>query len=156
MDISLDCRGLACPGPVLRCKKCVEADAPQTLTVAVDNEAARENVSRFLSMRGYVVTVDQQADGLSTVTAVAGDATAPSAAATADDRRLKPERRPDRRFHYRRRHRPGRRRPRGQAHEQFSGHPARTGREAVAHRPGQRRRASRRGRQFRPGPAQEP
>jgi len=82
MDISLDCRGLACPGPVLRCKTCVEADAPQTLSVLVDNEAARENVSRFLSMRGYVVAVDQQADGLSMVTAVAGDATNPSAAAT--------------------------------------------------------------------------
>ena len=84
MDLSLDCRGLACPGPVLRCKECVEADAPQTLTVLVDNEAARENVSRFLSMRGYAVAVDQQADGLSLLTAVAGatpaDATQPDAA----------------------------------------------------------------------------
>ena len=82
MDISLDCRGLACPGPVLRCKKCVEADAPQTLTVAVDNEAARENVSRFLAMRGYAVAVDQQADGLSVLTATAGEAPATTAAAT--------------------------------------------------------------------------
>ena len=82
MDISLDCRGLACPGPVLRCKKCVEADAPQTLTVSVDNEAARENVSRFLAMRGYAVVVDQQADGLSVLTATAGEAPATTAAAT--------------------------------------------------------------------------
>ena len=86
MDISLDCRGLACPGPVLRCKKCVEADAPRTLTVLVDNEAARENVSRFLSQRGYAVVVDQQPGGLSVLTATAGEAAAPVTAATASPR----------------------------------------------------------------------
>jgi selenium metabolism protein YedF len=58
--ITLDCRGLACPGPVLRCKECVEAqDRPQTLTVTVDNQAAQENVSRFLTMRGYAVTASE-------------------------------------------------------------------------------------------------
>ena len=82
MDQSLDCRGLACPGPVLCCKKCVEADAPQTLTVLVDNEAARENVSRFLSQRGYAVAVDQQSEGLSVLTATAGDAAGPAPVAT--------------------------------------------------------------------------
>lgn len=81
MDISLDCRGLACPGPVLRCKERVEADAPKTLTVAVDNEAARENVSRFLTMRGYAVTATPSADGLFVLTAVAGDAVTPAASA---------------------------------------------------------------------------
>ena len=82
MDISLDCRGLACPGPVLRCKERVEADAPQTLTVLVDNEAARENVSRFLAQRGYAVVVDQQANGLSVLTATTDDAAGPVAAAS--------------------------------------------------------------------------
>ena len=77
MDIALDCRGLACPGPVLRCKECVEAKAPTTLTVTVDNEAARENVGRFLASRGYAVAATQQADGLTLLTAVA-DPTASS------------------------------------------------------------------------------
>jgi selenium metabolism protein YedF len=80
MEMTLDCRGLACPGPVLRCKECVEGQAPRTLTVTVDNQAAKENVTRFLTMRGYAVTV-AEADGIHTLTAVAaGEAVAPAAA----------------------------------------------------------------------------
>ncbi|MFP5259392.1 MAG: sulfurtransferase-like selenium metabolism protein YedF [Acidobacteriota bacterium] len=79
MDIALDCRGLACPGPVLRCKECVEAKAPATLTVTVDNEAARENVGRFLASRGYTVAETHQADGLTLLTAVADADAAPPA-----------------------------------------------------------------------------
>jgi len=60
MPTSLDCRGLACPQPVLRCKACLEAEHPADLTVLVDNEAARENVSRFLSREGYTVTVTEK------------------------------------------------------------------------------------------------
>jgi len=81
MDTTLDCRGLACPGPVLRCKECVEKEAPKTLTVTVDNQAAKENVTRFLGMRGYAVTASE-ADGLVTLTATAtGDAPQPAPAA---------------------------------------------------------------------------
>lgn len=76
MPTSLDCRGLACPGPVLRCKECVEKDAPDTLAVTVDNEAARENVTRFLTMRGYAVTVAEAGGGVFTLTAAPGAAPA--------------------------------------------------------------------------------
>ena len=69
MDIALDCRGLACPGPVLRCKECVEKQSPNTLTITVDNQPARENVTRFLTMRGYSVTASAQADGISVLQA---------------------------------------------------------------------------------------
>ncbi len=55
-EVTLDCKGLPCPEPVLVCKKCVEAGPPRTITVAVDNEAARENVTRFLTGQGYTVT----------------------------------------------------------------------------------------------------
>lgn len=79
-NITLDCRGLACPGPVLRCKDCLDADAPTSLTVTVDNEAARENVARFLGMRGYAVTVSPAAGGLAVITATAGEATGAAAA----------------------------------------------------------------------------
>ena len=74
MPTTLDCRGLACPGPVLRCKECVEKDAPDTIAVTVDNEAARENVARFLTMRGYAVAVAEAGGGVFTLTATAGAA----------------------------------------------------------------------------------
>lgn len=51
--IVLDCKGLACPKPVLECKDCIEDQSPEEFEVIVDNEAARENVTRFLSTRGY-------------------------------------------------------------------------------------------------------
>ncbi len=51
--VELNCIGLACPGPVLKCKEEIEARGPETLTVIVDNEAARENVKRFVMTRGY-------------------------------------------------------------------------------------------------------
>ncbi len=53
--ITLDCRGLACPGPVLRCIECIEKDAPLALRVVVDDPAALENVLRLLSGKGYAV-----------------------------------------------------------------------------------------------------
>ncbi len=56
-DISLDCRGLACPGPVLRCLDCIEKDAPESFVVLVDDAAARENVTRLLTGKGYAVAV---------------------------------------------------------------------------------------------------
>jgi len=71
MDIALDCRGLPCPGPVLRCKECVEKETPQTLTVTVDNQPARENVTRFLTTRGYAVTATAQSDGVTVLQATA-------------------------------------------------------------------------------------
>lgn len=58
----LDCRGLACPQPVMRVKELIEADAPQTIEIMVDNSAASQNVKRFLSTRGYAATVTAQGD----------------------------------------------------------------------------------------------
>ncbi|MGE4292582.1 MAG: sulfurtransferase-like selenium metabolism protein YedF [Desulfovibrio sp.] len=75
----LECQGLPCPQPVLKCKKCIENDAPNALTVVVDNEPARENVSRFLASKGYGVSVEER-DGLLTVHGVQENA----AASTAD------------------------------------------------------------------------
>jgi len=41
----LDCRGLACPQPVLETKKALEKVPRGTVVVIVDNEAARENLT---------------------------------------------------------------------------------------------------------------
>jgi len=56
----LDCRGLACPAPVLQAKQLIEKDHPDLIRVTVDNEAARENVSRFLGTQGYRVSVEEE------------------------------------------------------------------------------------------------
>jgi len=56
----LDCRGLACPNPVIRTKEIIDAGGVEKLTVLVDNAAARENVGRFLQRSGYEVQVAEQ------------------------------------------------------------------------------------------------
>lgn len=55
----LNCRGLACPAPVLQTKECLEKEHPALIKVLVDNEAAKQNVSRFLESQNFEVTVHQ-------------------------------------------------------------------------------------------------
>ena len=38
----LDCRGLACPAPVLQTKECLEKEHPALIKVIVDNEASKQ------------------------------------------------------------------------------------------------------------------
>lgn len=59
----LDCRGLACPAPVLKVKDALDRSPVDRLKVWVDNPAAKENVTRFLMRAGFQVQVreDQQA-----------------------------------------------------------------------------------------------
>ncbi len=59
MSKTLDCRGLECPKPVIRCRELLEKESPETLTVLVDNLAAVENVRRFLGKSGYSVDTKQ-------------------------------------------------------------------------------------------------
>jgi len=59
----LDCRKLDCPAPVLNTKNLLEANALSHVRILVDNDAAVENVSRFLSFHGFEVSVDS--DGIS-------------------------------------------------------------------------------------------
>lgn len=56
----IDCRGQACPAPVLTTKRAIEADGLNEVTVIVDNEAARQNVSRFLESRNFQVSVREE------------------------------------------------------------------------------------------------
>ena len=51
----LDCLGLACPQPVIRCRSAVD-NGMKCLEVLVDNEPALENVQRFLQSRGYTLS----------------------------------------------------------------------------------------------------
>ena len=55
----LDLSGQACPLPVIRTKEALEAGESGEFIVVVDNEAARDNVSRFAQGRGCTVAVAQ-------------------------------------------------------------------------------------------------
>lgn len=63
----IDCRGLACPNPVLKTKELLDRGDVQRLTVLVDNLAARENVSRFLGRSGFQVQAEES-NGIFAVT----------------------------------------------------------------------------------------
>lgn len=52
----VDNRGLACPQPVLNTKRALEETGAPIICL-VDNEAARDNVSRFARSQGYEVAV---------------------------------------------------------------------------------------------------
>lgn len=58
----IDARGLSCPMPVLMVQKAVKAGSPGELEVAVDNQCAVENVTRFGHSAGYAVTVKEKGE----------------------------------------------------------------------------------------------
>jgi selenium metabolism protein YedF len=60
MPMELDCRGLACPAPVLQTKQKIEKENLSEIRIIVDNQAAKENVSRFLGTQKFEVDVEQR------------------------------------------------------------------------------------------------
>lgn len=60
MTMEIDCRGLACPAPVLQTKKTIEKNHPNIVKVVVDNEASKQNVSRFMESQNLEVSVRQE------------------------------------------------------------------------------------------------
>ncbi len=61
MAIVIDARGLSCPQPVVLTNRALgESDA---ITTIVDNEAAKENVSRLARSKGFRVEIEEK-DGL--------------------------------------------------------------------------------------------
>ncbi len=69
---TIDCRGLACPQPVLKAKEAAEKTDVTSLQVVVDNLAAKENVSRFLERMGFQVTVTSK-EGIFEVKGIRGE-----------------------------------------------------------------------------------
>ena len=59
----INAKGLACPVPVLHTKAAIEAQQLNTVRVVVDNEAAQQNVKRFLESRGFEIALEKDADG---------------------------------------------------------------------------------------------
>jgi len=70
--VTLDCIGLPCPKPVLKTKEALENGA-QLLKVIVDNEASKNNVTRFSKNQGCEVTDTLLANGYFEVTISVGD-----------------------------------------------------------------------------------
>jgi len=56
----LDCRGLGCPAPVLQVRNILAKESPDAIMVLVDNEAAVQNVSRFLEHQNYDVAIESE------------------------------------------------------------------------------------------------
>ena len=56
----VDCKGLACPVPVLKTKEALEKMETGTIEVIVDNKASRENVKRFAEKAGCKVKVEEK------------------------------------------------------------------------------------------------
>jgi selenium metabolism protein YedF len=54
----IDCRGMACPSPVLQTRAAVEHEGVTAVQVVVDNASAQQNVQRYLESRGYRTTLD--------------------------------------------------------------------------------------------------
>ena len=57
----VDARGLSCPEPVIQTKNAM-ASKEAEYEVLVDNVVAKENVTRFVMHRGYLVNVEEQGD----------------------------------------------------------------------------------------------
>jgi tRNA 2-thiouridine synthesizing protein A len=51
----VDVRGFSCPIPVVKTKKAMENNPGDVLTVLVETEVSKENVSRLAQSRGYAV-----------------------------------------------------------------------------------------------------
>ena len=64
---TLDLRGMSCPIPVIETKKLLDAKAVNEIEIHLDDETARENVSRFLATRGFSVSAERKA-GDATIT----------------------------------------------------------------------------------------
>ena len=63
MEKMIDCRGMACPLPVVNAKKAAEElSAGDVLTVLVDNEIAVQNLTRFGEHKGFTVSAEKKSD----------------------------------------------------------------------------------------------
>jgi len=60
MDKKIDCRGLACPQPVLETKKALEGPEMEEIFVLLDNPSSKENVRRFVESQGHQVSITEE------------------------------------------------------------------------------------------------
>jgi selenium metabolism protein YedF len=56
----IDCRGMACPIPVVRAKQALEEPKDREFIFIVDNPSSRDNVERFVQSQGCSVEIEQR------------------------------------------------------------------------------------------------
>ena len=61
--IEVDVRGFSCPIPVVRTKEAFDENPNEPVTVFVESEVSKENVSRLAKSRGYSVNIEPIAEG---------------------------------------------------------------------------------------------
>ena len=81
MEKIIDCKGMACPLPVVNAKKASEElHAGDVLTVLVDNEIAVQNLTRFAEHKGFTVSAQKKGDKeFAVIMQIAGAASAVTA-----------------------------------------------------------------------------
>ena len=57
--VEVDVRGFSCPIPVVWTKNAMEKNPGEILTVMVEAEVSKENVSRLAESRGYSIKVEE-------------------------------------------------------------------------------------------------
>ena len=63
MEKIIDCKGMACPLPVVNAKKAAEElQTGDVLTVMVDNEIAVQNLTRFAEHKGFSVSAEKKGE----------------------------------------------------------------------------------------------
>lgn len=82
--LTIDCRGQACPAPVIATKRALET-SPSGVCVLLDDGAPRENVTRFAQTRGLTVTETPDGQGWALQISGTGNVavTAPASSCTA-------------------------------------------------------------------------
>ena len=53
--VEVDVRGLSCPIPVVKTKKAIETNPNEPITILLDTEVSKENVTRLARNRNYEV-----------------------------------------------------------------------------------------------------
>ena len=92
MEKIIDCKGMACPLPVVNAKKAAEElYAGDVLTVLVDNEIAVQNLTRFAEHKGFSVSAEKKTDKeyavIMTISGTAAESTEEAVACVVDSRR---------------------------------------------------------------------
>lgn len=59
--VQINAIGISCPQPVLMTKKALEEN-PQGIEILVDNNTAKQNVSRFAKNAGYKVNIKESGE----------------------------------------------------------------------------------------------
>ena len=72
MSTTVDARGLSCPQPVLDTMVAIQSTSDNTITVMVDTEASKENVSRAAAGKGWKVQAIDENNDEYTLTLVKG------------------------------------------------------------------------------------